>query len=216
MEYVISKQKQKRKNKNMSKKIIAGALSVATVVSSFAIFGGAAFAASNLTAWHQVSVSPNEDLILGGTVSAEITLAPSIEAIATNNTRTMSVKSTEPWILEWMAVTGEYDDEDVVAAPGTRLGTTGFANAGGYAYAGQQTAATIGNNQWGAVIGVTGTNVTLVGDGGPTLGLALSEVASGTSTVDAVITPTYSAATTGSLGTTKYYGTIYYKLSADE
>jgi hypothetical protein len=197
----------------MSKKIIAGALGVATVVGSFAILAVPTFAAT--TAWHQVTVSPGTELILGGDTSTEITLAPTITSVDSDAAGAMTVKSTQPWKVQWQAVTGEYGDAETTAAAGTNLGTTGFAGSGGYAYAGSQTAASIGVNEWGAVLAVGGSGGSLTTTPTPTLTTSLSDAVTGTATSSATVTATYSAGTSGSLGTTEYYGTIYYVLSAN-
>jgi len=194
----------------MTKQIIAGALSVAIGVSSFALLVVPTFAAT--TAWHQVTVTPDQELILGGSNSAEITLTPTITTPDSEAAGALSVKSTSPWKIQWQAVTGEYTDAATAAAPGTNLGVAGFAASGGYAYAGSQTAASTGDT-WGVVLAVGGTGGSLATT--PTLGIALSNAATGTATSNATLTPTYSASTTGALGTTEYYGTIYYVLSTN-
>ena len=195
----------------MSKKMIAGALGVATVVGSLAILVVPTFA--DTTGWHQVTVTPGQELVLGGTTSTEITLAPTISEVKSQAAGAMSVKSTQDWKVQWQAVTGEFGDTETTAAPGVNLGTAGFAASGGYAYAGSQTAATAGTDEWGAVISQTGG--TLASSPAPTLGIALSNIVTGTATSSATVTATYSAGTSGALGTTKHYGTIYYVLSAN-
>ena len=194
----------------MTKQIIAGALSVAIGVSSFALLVVPTFAAT--TSWHQVTVTPGQELILGGNTSSNTTLSPTITTPASDAAGAMSVQSTVAWKIQWQAVQGPYTPTPgTTAAIGTNLGTAGFTDTGGYAYAGSQTAATTGNT-WGVVLAVAnGASLAAT----PTLDFAaLSDAATGSSTVSATLTPTYSASTTGSLGNTSYYGTIYYVLSA--
>jgi len=200
--------KTKRKE-SMSKKIIAGALSVATVVSSCAVLGGMTFAATD--AWHQVTVTPGQELILGGSTSSTVPLSPSITSIDSGAPTALTVKATQPWKIEWQAVTGDLAAVSTTGALGVRLGTSGFTDSGGYAYAGSQTTATAGADQWGAVLAASGGTLATT----PTLTTSLSTAMTGTATSSATLTPTYSAGTSGALGMTSYYGTIYYVLSAN-
>jgi hypothetical protein len=190
----------------MSKKLIAGSLAVATALGSFAILAAPTFAAQD--AWHQVTVTPETELILGGGVSENVELEPTISAIDSAAGAALTVKSSVAWDLDWQAVNGEEGDALKTAAPGTNLGTSGFALSGGYAYAGSQTTAAIGSNNWGVVLASTD----LAAD--PTLTTSLSTIASGSATSSGSVTPTYSAGTDGSLGQNTYYGTIYYTLAA--
>ena len=193
----------------MTKKIIAGALAVAMTVGSLALLAIPTFAAT--TDWHQVSVEPGTELVLGGSTTKEVLLTPTITSPDSDTGGAMSIKSTQPWKVQWQAVTGEFGDTEITAAPGVNLGTAGFAASAGYAYAGSQTAASTGD-EWGAVIGQTGG--TLASSPAPTLAPTISTIVTGNATSSATVTATYSAATSGALGTTKYYGTIYYVLSA--
>jgi len=208
MEGVLIK-KQKERKENMSKKIIAGALGVMTIVGSFAILAVPTFAAQ--TSWHQVTVTPGQELVLGGNTSSNTTLTPTITTPASSAAGAMSVQSTVAWKIQWLAVTGEYTDAATGAALGTNLGTSGFTDTGGYAYAGSQAAATTGD-AWGVVLAIAGTGASLATT--PTLDIVMSDAATGSATSTATLTPTYSASTTGSLGNVKHYGTIYYYLSA--
>jgi hypothetical protein len=209
----------------MSKKIIAGAAAVAVSVGSFAMLSAPIFAApspNNVNdAWHQVTVTPSTELILGGSAIEDVELNPTITDIDSASGAELTVKSSIAWDLEWQAVKGEYSDEvitgstdvfdspDDLAPGGTNLGTSGFTGSGGYAYAGAQTEASIGVNNWGVVLDSTD----LTSD--PALSISLSPVASGSATSNGSITSTYSAGTNGSLGQTTYYGTIYFVLSAN-
>jgi hypothetical protein len=167
-----------------------------------------AFAATE--AWHQVTVTPGSELILGGAVSDNTVLAPTITANDSQAAGALSIRATAAWKLEWTAVQGSYSPTPVTTpATGTNLGTTGFTNTGGYAYV--AAGATTGSDTWSASFAAGGTGATL----NPSYALAVSasNVATGVATSNATITPTYSAGTSGSLGTTTYYGTIYYALS---
>ena len=189
----------------MSKKIIAGALSVAVAVSAFAVLAMPAFAAT--TGWHQVTVTPGQELILGGSVSSNTVLTPTITTNDSGAAGALTVQSTHPWQIQWQAVQGSYTPTpSATAATGTNLGVAGFTNAGGYAYAGAT--ATTGTDSWGASIAATGG--TVAGTYGLTT--SLTTIVTGTATSNATVTPTYSAGTSGSLGTATYYGTIYYSL----
>jgi len=192
----------------MTKQIIAGALSVAIGVSSFALLVVPTFAAS--TAWHQVTVTPDTELILGGSNSSNTVLGPTITSNDSEAAGALSVKSTVAWQVDWQAVTGAVGATSTSAAPGTNLGASGFAASAGYSYAGL-TAGTAGaGNTWGATIASSGGTVEV--SYGLTVGL--TTIVTGTATSSATITPTYSASTDGTLGTSTYYGTIYYVLSA--
>ena len=199
----------------MSKRIIAGALSVATAVSAFAFLAVPAFAAANAESWHQVTVDPTAEFVLGGNVSSNTTLTPSISANDSAAAGGMSVKASEPWKLQWQAVTGEFGDKEDAAAPGTFLGTDGFAASGGYTYVstGYVAGTHLGTNSWGTSMAIAGTGGALAGT--PALTVALSNVATGTATSDTMVTPTYWATTAGDLGILEHYGTIYYVLSSN-
>ena len=191
----------------MSKKIIAGALSVATVVSSFAVLGGMAFAADG---WQQVTVTPLSDYVLGGLSNDTVLLEPSISSNDTGVAAALTIKATGAWTLDWQAVQGNLAAASKVAATGTNLGSTGFTNTGGYAMVGSLGAAGSANAWTVSLAAATGATLT----GTPALTTSLSEVASGAATTTATVTPTYGASTDGTLGTSTYYGTIYYVLAA--
>ncbi|MCL1839726.1 hypothetical protein FWF89_01850 [Candidatus Saccharibacteria bacterium] len=201
----------------MSKKIIAGALGVATIVGSFAILAVPTFAdpGDPAPAWHQVTVTPDEELILGGT-GGNALLTPSLTTNDDWSASTLTVKSTEAWELEWQAVTGAVGAESTTGATGTTLGSTGFTtgtSSTGYEYRSTGVATAGTANTWSAALAVTG------GSGGSMAGsyalaTTLSTIATGTATSGIVITPTYSASTDGTLGANEFYGTIYYLLSA--
>lgn len=191
----------------MSKKIIAGALAVGLTVTAFAILAVPTFAAS--TSWQQVTVAPGTEFVIGGNTASNTTLSPTISANDSDAAGAMAISATVPWELTWLAVTGTQATTSTTAATGTNLGTSGFTNSGGYAYSG--TTATVGNNTWGASLaGATGATIA----GSYALSTSPSVVATGNATSTARVTATYSAGTDGSLGTTTYYGTIYYSLVA--
>ncbi len=207
-----NKTKNKMKGKCMSKKIIAGALGVATVVGSFAVLGGSGFA--DTEGWHQVNVAPGTELILEGSVNADVAaLNPTITGIDTKAASALEIQSSVAWKLQYQAVTGEVGDADTDGAEGTNLGTAGFAATGGYAYAGANTVASAGSNNWGVQFAGGGTGATVAP--AALSGAALANVATGVPTVSATVTATYTAGTDGSLGQTAHYGTIYYSLTAN-
>lgn len=196
----------------MSKKLIIGSLGLALVVSAFAALGSSAFAATE--SWHQVTVAAGSEIVLGSTGTGEASLAPTPSSPATGNGGTLTVQSTGNWKLQWQAVDGAKAAVSTTAAAGTNLGTSGFAASGGYSYAGAQTTATTGNT-WGAVLAISGSGGSLTSSPAPTLGTALSDiVADGTPTGNIVVTPTYSASTSGALGVDAFYGTIYFVASS--
>jgi len=192
----------------MSKKIIAGALGVAMAVGSFAVLAVPAFGA--FEGWQQVTVTPDTELVLGGSYAPNTVLGPTISANDSEPAGNMTIKSTVAWQLDWQAVTGAVGTASDTGAPGTNLGSTGFANAGGYTYNGA-TAATAGSgNTWGASIASSGGTVEV--SYGLTTGL--TTIVKGAATSSATVTPTYAASTDGTLSTATYYGTIYYVLAA--
>lgn len=159
---------------------------------------------------HDVNVIALDELILGGSSTVNVTLNPTISANDSKAAGALSIQATKNWKLEWRAVTGNVSAQSIVGATGTNLGTAGFTNSGGYAYAGSQTAATVGTNTWGVILAVTGGSLAPT----PTLSTSLSVAVTGGPTVVATLTPTFSAGTNGALGVTTYYGTIYFVLSA--
>ena len=191
----------------MSKRIIAGALAVGLTVTAFAVLAVPTFAAS--TSWQQVTVAPGTEFVIGGNTASNTTLAPTISANASQSAGAMAIQATASWELTWLAVTGTEVTKNVTAATGTNLGASGFTNSGGYAYAGLS--ATTGANTWGASLaGANGATIETT----YSLGTTASVVAKGAPTSTATVTATYSAGTDGSLGTSTYYGTIYYNLRA--
>jgi len=200
----------------MSKKIIAGALSVATAVSAFAVLAVPAFAAVTPTpGWQEVRVAPEDELVLGGAKNNQLTMQPSLLVNGSNTTGGLTIQSTGNWSLQWVAVGGAYGAANTtpVGAGATTLGTSGFTtgtSATGYAYNGL-TAATAGSaNTWGvswddASANVLESTYALTGD-------ALSALASGGGGA-VTLTPTYSSSMDGNLGTDPFFGTIYFLLS---
>ncbi|MCL1839727.1 hypothetical protein FWF89_01855 [Candidatus Saccharibacteria bacterium] len=181
-----------------------------SVLGAAVIIGGAVWMApvfADAYDDHEVNLVAEDEIILGGTVNTNVTLNPTISAIDSKSAA-MSIKSTVTWKLQWQAVTGNLGATSIVGAGGTNLGTSGFTGGGGYTYAGPQTTASAGD-QWGAVLAASGGSLAPT----PTLTTSLSTVAMGSPTVVATVTPTYSASTSGALGMTSYYGTIYYVLS---
>ena len=193
----------------MSKKIIAGALAVGLTVSAFAFLAVPTFAAS--TSWQEVNVTPATEFVIGGNTGSTTTLNPTISAIDSKAAGAMTISALEGWELTWQAVTGNQAATSTSAAPGVRLGTSGFASSGGYAYSGLVSAVTPGANNWGATLaGASGAAIA----GSYSLGVAASIVATGSAVSGATVTATYAAGTDGSLGLTPHFGTIYYNLVA--
>lgn len=196
------------------KKALIGSIGLTAALCTVAVVGLAPTYAANETAWHEVKVDVASEIILGGNVSSTTTLSPKISdaTAATSVAGALTVQSNVGWKLQYQAVTGDETAASTTAATGTNLGTAGFTNTGGYAYAGADTIATTGN-QWGAQFAVAGTGVTKAVTALTVAGL--TNVATGTATSDAAVTPTYSAFTDGTAGTSTYYGTIYYVLSTN-
>ena len=223
----------------MSKKIIAGALGTMLTVSAFAVLVVPTFAGTD--SFHQVTVKPEMDLILGGNVNSNTNLMPSMTKNDSKQASAMTVKSSEPWTLKWQAVVGaasiyadsvrdgvcsdsvsmskaacELADETWIfdaptAAAGTNLGTSGFTNSGGIPYTSSALGAAGGANAWTASFALVNATA-----GAQILTTSLSTVATGSATQAGSITPTYAASVTGSLGSTDtFFGTIYYELSAN-
>jgi len=159
---------------------------------------------------HDVNVTAADEIILGGSVSENVTLRPTMTSNDAKAAGALSIKSTVNWKLQWQAVTGNLGAESLTPAGGTNLGTSGFTSSGGYAYAGSQTTASTGD-QWGVVLAAIGGSLAAT----PTLTPSLSTIATGNPTLVASVTPTYSVSTSGALGTMSYYGTIYYVLSSN-
>lgn len=214
-----------QKGKNMSKKIIAGALSVATAVSSFAVLGGAVFADSG---WHQVTVRPEAELQFVGTVEANTTLNPSTtqEFIATP--LALQVRANGTWKMQWQAVTGNLAAESTAAAGGTFLNTSGFTAAdpdgtpdsgdeGVFAYGGSNANVTgAAGNTWSALVAVSNSAVLDWHALSPTASnIATGDVSpTGAPEEFQTVSVTYSATTDGSVTANETnYGTILYTLS---
>lgn len=209
----------------MSKRIIAGALSVATAVSAFAVLAVPAFAANDpMPGWQKVMVQATDELILGGADNEQVMLRPEITQNATNGTKGMTVDSTEDWELEWQAVTGDIawtttvDPDDTPAssttgAAGTYLTKTGFGTAG-YEYVGLHTAigADGSGNKWGVSVATSGVLGDPLDSNSYGLTTALTLLASGTAG-HSTVTPTYAASTDGQLGEGTFFGVIYFLLS---
>lgn len=182
-------------------------------------FGAAALAVTPTFAatdgWQQITVTTSQELVLTGGLSTDTTLSPLANGGADSQTAgSLGVRANVDWKLQWQAVEDDYLTESTTAASGTFLTATGFdvtAPNAAIAYQGTNAVAS-GANVWSAQLAATGSGQTLAF---AALTPALGTIWTGSSTVNAELTPTYSADIDATLNNGTYFGTIYYTLSAN-